>query len=635
MGLPATSLSTGLATAAVLGAAALGSLTGRPEQLIAPMIGLVSIGVGWIVVRNRPRSPVGPAVAWSSGCIALVQIADTLAASAYTSEPLPFASLFKPMAVGLWPINLFGILLLLLVFPDGRPAGRRWRYVPWIYLLATVVIVCATWGARQVDGRVVDDPSAARSTVTICALALIAGCLLSAVWALTVTYRVGDGRVRAQVRWLMLAGIGIVVLLVSGWIVDALGASLDIAYVPFLVGILVLVPLAVGLAIVRHDLYDVDRLLSASATWVLTLLVSAAVFATVTMAAALVLQSRTAMGPTMAAFVTALLLLPLQRWMAGLVGKVLDRDRFVALAAVRALTVDVSAARREPEEVEQVLRIAQDDPALRLLLAAPDGGWVTVEGRPTELAEGFVLQTAAEPFARIVLGRDSARARRRIGELARAAWLPIEVCRLRLALRASLDEVTASRARLAEATVLERRRLERDLHDGAQQRLVAVGMRLRLLQRQLPEPYHAEVDTAVAELQACVDELRHVAHGVRPRQLDDGLAAALSAVREASPLPFGLVVEELPPLDETRALTAYFVVAEAVANALKHADARRIDVDVRAREGRVAVLVRDDGVGGVSVDAPLSALRDRVLSVGGMLVIDSPVGQGTTIEAVI
>ncbi len=145
----------------------------------------------------------------------------------------------------------------------------------------------------------------------------------------------------------------------------------------------------------------------------------------------------------------------------------------------------------------------------------------------------------------------------------------------------------------------------------------------------------AEIDIAVAELEATVGELRRLAHGVRPVRLDDGIEAALAAVRADMPLPFGLVVDELPLLDDTRALTAYLVVSEAVTNVLKHARATRIDVRVGSLEDRLTIDVRDDGIGGLSSGEALIALRDRVLSVGGRLNVDSPPGGGTTIRAVL
>jgi len=237
-------------------------------------------------------------------------------------------------------------------------------------------------------------------------------------------------------------------------------------------------------------------------------------------------------------------------------------------------------------------------------------------------------------IARIVLAHDSARARRRVADLARAGWVPIEVSRLRLELRDALSEAEAARTRLAEASAAERKRLERDLHDGIQPRLVATGMRLRSLQRGLGAKDSAEVDAAVAEVESTVLELRRLAHGIRPSRLDDGLGAALASLRTDGPVPVHVSIGELPELDDLRALTAYFVASEGVANAFKHADAARIEVCAHAVDGRLVVEVRDDGVGGVA-PLGLTGLRDRVQSLHGELAVASAVGAGTTIRALL
>jgi signal transduction histidine kinase len=251
-------------------------------------------------------------------------------------------------------------------------------------------------------------------------------------------------------------------------------------------------------------------------------------------------------------------------------------------------------------------------------------------GRP----EGIDIDVGGDTIAVVTLGWDSARARGRVADLTRAAWVTIEVSRLRQVLRDALDEVVSSQARLSEAAVGERRRLERDLHDGAQQRIVATGMRLRVLQRHLTGDAENEVETAVAELEETVRELRDIAHGVRPVRLSDGLGAALEVVRATSPVPLTLSVHEPADLDESRRLTAYLVVSEAVTNALKHASASRIDVTVADHEGLVAIGVCDDGVGGVP-ELGLTALRDRVRSVGGHVSVDSPDHVGTTVTALL
>lgn len=122
---------------------------------------------------------------------------------------------------------------------------------------------------------------------------------------------------------------------------------------------------------------------------------------------------------------------------------------------------------------------------------------------------------------------------------------------------------------------------------------------------------------------------------MRPSQLDDGLAAALDALKQATPIPVAVEAGDLPEVGDVRLLTTYLVVNEAVANTLKHARASSIQIRILATEDRLRVEVTDDGIGGVPEDAPLSALRDRVLSVGGTLGVTSPHGRGTTITAVI
>jgi signal transduction histidine kinase len=232
-----------------------------------------------------------------------------------------------------------------------------------------------------------------------------------------------------------------------------------------------------------------------------------------------------------------------------------------------------------------------------------------------------------------VLGASSARRLRRARELAVEARLPIEVSRLRLELRGALDDVRASRARLAEAGERERKRLERDLHDGAQQQILAVGMQLRSVQRHLDPSgaEHRELDAAVAGLEATVAELRRLAHGVRPARLDNGLAAALRDLVRHSPVPVELDVAdvEVPDLVAT---TVYFVVAEALANVHKHGAAGRVRLSLANSGGTVRACVRDDGVGGAGEGFGLTSLRDRVASAGGELWLSSPAGAGTEVR---
>ncbi len=611
----------------VVGAAVLTSPSA--SAALMNLTSTVAIVIGWLIVVRRPDSPVGPALAWCGAAVAVSLTAEQLAAGAAGDL---VASVMAPVWVGLWPVNLAGLLALLLVFPDGMLPGWLWRSVPWLFGLAAALVLAGLWGSVVVDGQVAGQDAAWRLPATAAGVVGVGVAMVLAVASVVVRFRRGDDRVRDQLKWLLLAGALTVFLLVGGWAAELAGASVAAAYSPFVACIVVVVPAAVGVAVVRHDLLDIDRLLSEGAAWLVTLALSAAVFGAGVVAVAQLLGHWTAIGPSLAAFVAALTLLPVHTYVHRGMARVIDRDRHVAVATVERFAADIRSGRREPEEIEAVLREAQGDPELRLLLA-DNGTWVGLDGvRRDDVLDGeagpggIVLESGDVPVARLDLARDTARARRRAAALLRAGWVPIEVSRLRLGLR-------QSQARLAGAAAEERVRLERDLHDGVQQRLVATALRLRLLQRRVPDEHGGELDAAVGELLDAVEELRRLAHGVRPSRLDDGLGPALASVAAASPVPVDLAVaDELPEVDDARTHAAFMTVAEAVANALKHARASHIEVAVEGARDRLRVSVRDDGTGGAS---GLVTLRDRVRSVGGELTVDSPVGGGTTVTALI
>jgi signal transduction histidine kinase len=222
---------------------------------------------------------------------------------------------------------------------------------------------------------------------------------------------------------------------------------------------------------------------------------------------------------------------------------------------------------------------------------------------------------------------------------AAAARLALENERLQAELRAQLAELCVSRARIVSAGDEERRRLERDLHDGAQQRLLSLGLALQLARAKLGPDANgaAELLTeADVELRAALDELRELARGIHPAVLTEhGLAAALHVLAERSPVPVAigeLPEHRLPPPTEA---AAYFLVSEALTNVAKYAHASRVRVRVAHDHERVLVDVDDDGVGGADParGSGLRGLADRVHALDGELELESEPGGGTHLRA--
>jgi signal transduction histidine kinase len=201
------------------------------------------------------------------------------------------------------------------------------------------------------------------------------------------------------------------------------------------------------------------------------------------------------------------------------------------------------------------------------------------------------------------------------------------------------DQLRASRARIVEAAIAERRRLERNLHDGAQQRLVSLSLQLRLGQKALPDDANAAAALLAGagdELDRALEELRELARGLHPAILTDrGLGAALDSL--AARAPFPVEVNGIPPkrFEEAVEAALYYLVAECLTNAAKHAEALTARIEMSATEREVAVEIHDDGRGGATLTggSGLRGLTDRVEALGGRLDVTSPVGAGTVVRA--
>jgi signal transduction histidine kinase len=321
----------------------------------------------------------------------------------------------------------------------------------------------------------------------------------------------------------------------------------------------------------------------------------------------------------------------------------LARSRLSRGDAVSELVARLAQAPGQ-EEIHAALVRALGDPSLRLAYWLPEfATYADVDGRAVELPDGngsratTLIARHDEPVAALVHDASLREEPGLLEAVSGAAAIALENVRLSVELRARLDELKGSRARIVEASDAERRRLERNLHDGAQQRLVGVALQLRLLQGRIREdPAAAEQLATVAsgELAQSLDELRELARGLHPAVLEHGLGAALNALAARSAIPT-TVSYDAGRLPEPVELAGYFVACEALTNVAKYARATEARIRVSREDGVARVEIADDGVGGAddTLGSGLRGLADRVEALDGQLRVVSPAGAGTVVTA--
>ncbi len=300
--------------------------------------------------------------------------------------------------------------------------------------------------------------------------------------------------------------------------------------------------------------------------------------------------------------------------------------------------------RAEPADLRGPLARALGDPSLVLVYWLPEfASWADQDGKPLDLPTGAgrattLIERDGAPVAALVHDAALNEERELLDAVGAAGAIALETGRLHAELRAHVDELRGSRARVIEAGQKERQRLERDLHDGAQQRLIALSLDLAMLEASLGgDPgTRAQLSQARGEIATSLAELRDVARGLHPAVLSaHGLAVALESLAARAPVPVRLTVRLDGRLAEAVEVAAYYVVCESLANIGKHARATAATVKVAQAGGRVVVEVLDDGRGGADTEggSGLRGLADRVEALGGRLRVWTSSGSGTRVEA--
>jgi len=580
--------------------------SGRPELGLFGLDDLLFIvalisasAVGTVLAFRRPSHPVG----WlflGLGCsLALTGVLEGFAAL--------YGSTVAAALAEITFITWFVLLALILhLTPTGRPL---WRWVP----LATVAI-----GAVWIITALLDlQPVRAISGILTAVGLVVAG------FSLLVRFRRSTGVVRRQLLWLAVAVVPLPVFVaVAFYAADDHPVLLVIATS----GFIVLIPIAAGLSIAQYHLYDVERILSRAVAYLLVSGVLVFTFAAVVISAGQLIGGRSdSQIPAVLGTLAAVALAgPAYRAFQEAVDRRFNRRRFDVLTMIRGYVRD--PGRRT---VQDVLRTALRDPTVRVAYWVDDRHqWVIDTGQ--SVAPGtdeIVVRRLDRDVARILVADSTDR---ELALLAATEALPeLENAGLRAAISLQLVEVRESRARIAAAQLAERRRIERDLHDGAQQRLLALAMNLRAAQLN-GHTLNEAVECAIEELRGAVAELRELANGLYPVG-DTGLAPAAEELANRLPLAVDLAVtaSRFPAPVEA---TAWFIICEAVTNAVKHADATMLSISAVVTDGQLVVHIDDDGRGGADPNGRgLRGITDRAEALSGHLVVCARPGGGTRV----
>ena len=313
----------------------------------------------------------------------------------------------------------------------------------------------------------------------------------------------------------------------------------------------------------------------------------------------------------------------------------------LARSTVADLLVELHAD-PAPSELPALFGSALRDPSLTLAYWLPQyETWADLDGHtvtlPADRATTMIERDGVR-LAALVHDQSLKDEPELLAAVSAAAGIALENGRLQAELRAHLEELRGSRERVLQASQQERQRLERNLHDGAQQRLIALSLDLSMLENRLgaDSDARAQIDQARQEIAQSLEELRAVAHGLHPAVVSGhGLAVALESLAARAPVPVRMTVELEERVDEQLEVAAYYVVSESLANVGKHAQARSATIAVTRANGQLVVEVVDDGIGGADSEAGsgLRGLADRVEALDGRLRVWTPHGGGTRVRA--
>jgi signal transduction histidine kinase len=649
-----------MATMLALAAAALAVLGRDISGFLVPGV-LGWAGMGCVLLAKRPGQPIGPLLCLLGLAAAISDLAFTYERYTLVHSPgaLPFATplLWANIWLGALAISLS--FVLLLVFPEGRLLSRRWRPALWVALAFTPLWVAGYAFAPQTMGsylRNLPNPYATASVhplfegLQLLAVACVLSAAAAALASMVLRWRRADRVGRQQLKWLL----AVLPVAAASWIIaDAvnLGPGSLTTVVSVALGSLasVLMPVAIGVAVLRYRLYEIDILLNRAVLYgSLTVVVTAVYLAVVAVARGLFGAERSLAVQVLATVLAAAALWPLRGRVQRRVDRLFYGDRGAPYEALARLGRRVEEAADTESALDSVVTSIAD--SLRLPYVAVElrlgDGWkpAAAHGQPSSGMVTFPLIFQRETVGRLLVGRRAPGEQlgsddeRLLADLARQAGPATHAVALRQALN-------ASRAGLVTMREEERRRLRRDLHEGLGPTLAGLTLGLDTARaRSAGQPDLRELlGRLKAESQRAVTDVRRIVYGLRPPALDElGLVGSLreEVGRLRCEAPALAVTLEVPrtglaDLPAAVEVACYRIVTEALTNVARHARATRCWVCIQLDRG-LDVEVRDDGVGlpeGWRAGVGIASMRERVAELGGELVIEPGIPHGTTITA--
>ena len=644
-----------------------GAIGGDPVSNILALVAIACYAVvGGLIALRLPRNACG----WlllliGFGLVATIgaEAASTVALADGRLQLARWALWLNAwlLIATVWP----GVVLYLLVFPTGALPSRRWRPVVFA-VLALAAIGSAARMVQTYEGEPFTNPlavpEAASIVETLFAVVSLAfaAALILAVVSVVLRFRRASREDRQALRWLV-----VVAVLSASLLVVAIGAGVlglhrigDPFGVAFLLSVILGLPLSAAIALLGRHVRGIEFLARRSIVYAALAAFVTAIYAVVVGVAGVVLAGESVFPAVAATAIAAIVFQPARRRAHRFADRIVYGDRASPYELVTTFTERLDEVSLPEILPRMASLVAEGTGAQRVGIWLRSDGelhavavWPSTDALPPperipgddevpRLDAGYAFAVRDRDDLLGAIGVDmppqepmTPATERLLADLSGQAALVLRNIAL-------VDELQRSRQRLVVTQDQERRRLERDLHDGAQQRLVTLSMDLRMARDRAAARGDGELttrlDAAEQELARSLAELRELARGIHPAILtQSGLGGALRSLAERSAVPAS--VRSVPERRFTPEIeaAAYFFVSEALANVAKHAEATRAWVAVEDGGGRLAIEVGDDGVGGARLNggSGLRGLADRVEAVGGRIEVRSEPGTGTTVHA--